>query len=183
MLDRLSDIMLLGALEKCSVCKEGQLVFRSGVGYACTGDISEWTKCQERSDAPKRRDFKLPKEFKERHDFLKLYKFKQVQDRILQHNHSTVRQSSQESAASNGTNGSQKSGSLSSMPLKNLTFVLESKNIDKDGLKKEIEKMGGNVAKKVTETTAAVISDKGRKVKPIFLFYVKVHLYCNVTFP
>ena len=48
MLDRLSDAMMFGALKKCPECGEGQLVFRSGVGYQCMGDMSEWTKCQHR---------------------------------------------------------------------------------------------------------------------------------------
>jgi len=60
LLDRLSDIMTFGALEPCETCG-GQLVFRSGVGYQCTGNISEWTKCQEKTDEPKRKAFKLPK--------------------------------------------------------------------------------------------------------------------------
>ena len=47
-LDRLSDAMMFGALKKCPECEDGQLVFRSGVGYQCTGDVSEWTKCQYR---------------------------------------------------------------------------------------------------------------------------------------
>ena len=39
-LDRLSDIMTFGALEPCQECGGGQLVYQSGVGYRCQGDIS-----------------------------------------------------------------------------------------------------------------------------------------------
>ena len=55
-----------------------------------------------------------------------------------------------------------KSGATS-IPLKNLTFVIEGK-VDKEQIKKVIEKLGGKVSKTVKETTAAVISDEGRTV-------------------
>ena len=55
-----------------------------------------------------------------------------------------------------------KSGTAS-LPLKNLAFVLEGK-VDKEQLKKDIEKLGGRVSKTVRETTAAVISDEGRRI-------------------
>ena len=59
---------------------------------------------------------------------------------------------------------SQKSVSkVPAQPLKNLTFVLEGKQLDKEALRTTIETMGGKVGKKVTESTAAVVSDKGRK--------------------
>lgn len=61
MLDRLADGMMFGALERCKACGNGQLVFKSGTGYVCLGDMSEWTKCQEVSLEPKRKEFKLPK--------------------------------------------------------------------------------------------------------------------------
>ena len=55
-----------------------------------------------------------------------------------------------------------KSGSAS-LPLKNLSFVIEGK-VDKEQIKKDVEKLGGRVSKTVKETTAAVISDEGRTV-------------------
>ncbi len=33
---------------------------RSGVGYQCLGNVSEWTKCQEKTTEPARKEFKLP---------------------------------------------------------------------------------------------------------------------------
>ena len=59
MLDRLSDVMMFGALVPCKDCG-GQYVFKGGVGYVCTGQMSEWTKCQNKTDKPKRKEFKLP---------------------------------------------------------------------------------------------------------------------------
>ncbi len=57
---------------------------------------------------------------------------------------------------------SQKSGGKPTHPLKNLSFVLEGKTIDKDALKTEIEKLGGKVSSRVRAATAAVVADKGK---------------------
>lgn len=75
MLDRLCDIMTFGALERCSECKTGQLIFRTG-GYLCTGDKSEWSKCSTIVKEPKRRPFKVPPECAEGYEFLHKYKYK-----------------------------------------------------------------------------------------------------------
>ena len=82
MLDRLSDLMTFGALEPCPECESGQLVYRSGAGYQCTGNISEWTRCQYRTSEPKRKPFVVPKVYKDQFDFLKLHKYK-PQTRIM----------------------------------------------------------------------------------------------------
>ena len=73
-LDRLSDIMTFGALESCGECGGGQLVYQSGVGYKCQGDMSEWTKCSVVSQNPARREFKVPKEYIQEYTFLSMYK-------------------------------------------------------------------------------------------------------------
>lgn len=70
MLDRLADIMTFGKLLPCPECKDGQFVFRSGVGYQCTGNISEWAKCENRTLDPVRGTFRVPKDLKEKHAFL-----------------------------------------------------------------------------------------------------------------
>uniref|UniRef100_A0A182YTW7 Poly [ADP-ribose] polymerase n=1 Tax=Biomphalaria glabrata TaxID=6526 RepID=A0A182YTW7_BIOGL len=36
-------------------------------GYACTGNLTEWTKCMNITKAPKRKAFKIPKEFHDVH--------------------------------------------------------------------------------------------------------------------
>jgi hypothetical protein len=70
MLDRLSDIMTFGCLERCKECKGGQFVYCSGVGYQCLGDLTEWTKCQNKTLEPKRKPFKVPPELLSDHEFL-----------------------------------------------------------------------------------------------------------------
>jgi hypothetical protein len=69
-LDRLADIMTFGSLERCEVCKTGQFVYRSGVGYQCLGDLTEWTRCQNTTLEPKRKPFKVPPELSSDHAFL-----------------------------------------------------------------------------------------------------------------
>ena len=46
--------------------------------------------------------------------------------------------------------------------------------MDKEQLKKDIEKLGGRVSKTVRETTAAVISDEGRRIFFICILNNKV---------
>lgn len=66
--------MTFGVLEPCNVCKDGQLVFNK-LGYICQGDLTEWTKCNNIEKNPKRKPFKVPKEFCEEFPFLKKYKY------------------------------------------------------------------------------------------------------------
>ena len=68
-LDRLCDGMTFGTLEPCPICKKGQLVFRSGVGYYCLGG-DEWAKCNSVVDDPVRKPFTVPKALKEKYEFL-----------------------------------------------------------------------------------------------------------------
>lgn len=62
-MDRLSDAMCFGNLEPCSKCS-GQLVYNSGIGYKCTGDLTEWAKCEYVTQNPKRRKFSIPSDLK-----------------------------------------------------------------------------------------------------------------------
>jgi ssDNA-binding Zn-finger/Zn-ribbon topoisomerase 1 len=61
--------MTFGALKPCPKCKQGQLVFRSGVGYYCLGQ-DQWAKCDSVFDNPARKAFVVPDDLKEEYDFL-----------------------------------------------------------------------------------------------------------------
>lgn len=50
--------MTFGALNKCTAC-EGQLVFIK-TGYVCSGNISEWVKCEYFTKTPARMPCKIP---------------------------------------------------------------------------------------------------------------------------
>lgn len=78
MCDRLADIMTFGALLPCTVCGNGQFVFRSGVGYFCLGNKDEWVKCETVSEDPPRKPFKIPVELKKKYEFLWVIDFSSI---------------------------------------------------------------------------------------------------------
>jgi len=151
MLDRLGDIMTFGALKPCKECNGGQFVYQSGVGYRCTGDLTEWTKCQVKTLTPDRKPFKVPEDFRGKFDFLSMYKYKE-RTRVIPNIAAVIKSNN---AASNG----QGTSTSSLLPLTNMSFVL-SGNVDKKKLQKKIEALGGTLSNKVTSDTLALISDK-----------------------
>ena len=86
----LSKPFVCNTIEKFTLQNPGFLNFRSGVGYQCTGDMSEWTKCQYKTVLPKRKAFKVPGAFKETYNFLNIYNCK-IGARIIPNNPSTVK--------------------------------------------------------------------------------------------
>jgi len=151
MLDRLCDIMTFGVLEQCKECNGGQFVYKSGVGYKCQGDLSEWTKCQVVSLNPSRRVFIVPPELKEKFDFLAMYKGK-TGTRLMANLPVVVKKTDKPS--SHGTGPS----TAALLPLRNMKFVLSGK-MDKEKVKKKIEGLGGKVENKVDKETTALLSD------------------------
>lgn len=61
--------MAFGVLNPCDEC-EGQLVFRSGVGYQCLGYKNEWLKCEKVFLDPPRSKFEIPSHLLENDNFL-----------------------------------------------------------------------------------------------------------------
>jgi len=153
-LDRLSDIMTFGALEPCMECSGGQLVYQSGVGYKCQGDLSEWTKCQVKSVNPKRREFKVPSDYKQEYNFLAMYKSK-IGSRIIPNLPGVPK-----STISNGSVSSTGTSTAALLPLKNMSFVLSGKQINKEKYQGKIEALGGKVKNTVDKNTIALVSDK-----------------------
>lgn len=78
----MTDVIVFGALEACDKCKGGTLIFANSA-YVCTGNISEWAKCDNIQKEPKRRGVKIPSAIKEAHPFL-AKKFK-VQTRAVKY--------------------------------------------------------------------------------------------------
>ena len=60
--------MVFGALEPCDTCG-GQLVAHTH-NYACTGNISEWTKCTVTTTGVKRKKWKIAGDLKTEFPFL-----------------------------------------------------------------------------------------------------------------
>lgn len=168
MLDRLADIMTFGKLLPCKECKDGQFVFRSGVGYQCQGNISEWAKCENSTLDPARAAFKVPKDLKEEYSFLEKYKYKPLK-RVVKITAPSALPSSVTSHLPNypvksepGTEGkSVPKVNRPPPPFNNLEFVILGKlQADKDEIKNKIVKNGGKVTSKIHSMTFAIISNK-----------------------
>ncbi|XP_057662049.1 poly [ADP-ribose] polymerase [Diorhabda carinulata] len=151
MLDQVADAMTFGALEPCDSCK-GQFEYTNS-GYICTGDLTEWTKCNKTVKEPKRKSFKVQKELKEEYPFLKKYKYI-PRIRIIK--------------IKTPTNGVKKEKVEENVeprvkretpPLYEMKFVILGKPPKgKDEIKKLITSLGGKVVTKIDKTVLAVIS-------------------------
>ncbi|XP_076289314.1 poly [ADP-ribose] polymerase-like [Lasioglossum baleicum] len=140
-LDRLSDSFCFGVLKPCSKCS-GELVYTSGVGYKCTGDISAWTKCDNVTHDPKRKKISIPSDMKQKYPDLKSLKCK-VKRRLIK-----------VTAPSTSALVQAKPELLKHMQF----FIIGHTEKDKNDLKKEIIHLGGEVPSKLHENIAAVIS-------------------------
>ncbi|XP_053378443.1 poly [ADP-ribose] polymerase 1-like [Mercenaria mercenaria] len=152
LLDRVADCMAFGALEKCPECKDGQLAY-SADGYHCTGNMTEWTKCMYKTKTPKRKAFKIPKEY---HDVecLKTYKFVK-RDRVFP----AVTVRTTEGPVSSSLDSVD--GGVNFHPLEGMKFVVSGKfSKSKSEITKAVTKLGGTVVSKCDGKVAAVISTK-----------------------
>lgn len=154
-LDHLSDVMTFGALLPCPECKTGQLYYRSGIGYQCSGNISGWTKCSHTTTTPERKAFKVPPELAEEYSFLKKYKYV-ARQRVIPALTRTVRKDT-----TIEVNVKKENSSNPSPTLDGLKFVVDSKvGRLKEKIEDDIKKLGGSLGSRVTEKIAAVISTK-----------------------
>ncbi|XP_019618728.1 PREDICTED: poly [ADP-ribose] polymerase 1-like isoform X2 [Branchiostoma belcheri] len=151
LLDRLSDGMAFGALQRCPECKHGQLFYRSD-GYHCSGNLTEWTKCIYTTREPKRKKWIIPDDLKEEVPFLKKFKSK-VAARVFSAAHVAAASESTDSFSSSSRADEKK-------PLHHVKVVLGKTTKSKAEMTKAIEKLGGTVASKVDSTVACVISSK-----------------------
>nr|CAI5827669.1 unnamed protein product [Callosobruchus analis] len=149
-LDRLSDIMTFGTLKPCMVCNGGQLVFNK-LGYICTGDLTEWSKCNTIVKTPEREPFKVPSDYAEAYAFLKKYKYKPM-TRVIKEVKPT--------AAVKKTDETDGPRVKRELPvLYNMEFVIVGKpSKGKDEIKREITSLGGKVVNKFSKNVMAVIS-------------------------
>lgn len=152
-LDHVSDLLTFGALKPCPKCS-GQLVYVSGLGYKCTGNVTEWTKCEYVTQDPKRKKCSVPEELKNTYKAL-AFKPKVVRRLIKITAPSTSTIVKKEDVVDTASKIQAKI-----RPLKNMQFViLGQTNKNKEILKKEIVLLGGSVITKIHENLAAVISN------------------------
>ncbi|KAI4498125.1 hypothetical protein M0802_006611 [Mischocyttarus mexicanus] len=152
-LDFTSDLLIFGALKPCPKCT-GQLVYVSGLGYKCTGDLTEWTKCEYVTQDPKRQKCSVPEDLKSTNKAL-AFKPKVAKRLIKVTAPSTSSAVKKEDDVDAGPKIK-----TNPKPLKNMQFVIiGTTEKSKDLLKKEIALLGGSVVTKIHEKLAAVISN------------------------
>ncbi|XP_074078925.1 poly [ADP-ribose] polymerase 1 isoform X2 [Macrotis lagotis] len=154
-LDRVADGMAFGALLPCEECK-GQFVFKSDA-YYCTGDITAWTKCVAKTQTPTRKEWVIPKEFREI-SYLKKFKCKK-QDRVFppEANAPPSKPLPSSVATPPTVNCSAPSDKpLSSMKI--LTLGKLSKN--KDEVKATIEELGGKLTGTANKASFCISTKK-----------------------
>ncbi|XP_001947212.1 poly [ADP-ribose] polymerase [Acyrthosiphon pisum] len=171
--DRLSDLLAFGTLLPCDEC-EGQLVFRSGIGYQCLGYKNEWLKCDKIMAEPRRVEFKIPSHILENYDFLMKYKCK-IQNRLFEKSNKT---SISQSSAVQNEKGIAKVTRI--LPLKNMEFITLLKGSELKQIKLKVAKFGGTVVSHCTNNIAAVFANpdsiikKGVKIKEAESFEIEV---------
>ncbi|KAL7019197.1 hypothetical protein ACKWTF_011043 [Chironomus riparius] len=155
LLDRVTDFLTFGALEKCQKCKKGDLVFAKH-GYKCNGTIDEWTPCDNFQEKPNRVKCVIPSELKNSKTatFFTKYKAK-VEDRAVRKNLlADVKKAKEEETTREYKVKREKE------PLYGFHIViLGDTKKPKDELKKIITKLGGKVVTKLQERIAVVISN------------------------
>ena len=163
--ERLADAMTFGVPENCPECKKGQLVFRTS-GYICTGNITEWTKCEyQTTEDPKRKPFKIPKDLIETYDELKSYKFKErvrVFNPILKEAVEKASTSASTSASnSNAVLPKKETNGSSALSLNGYKIASIGKlKTSKTKLKPLLKKFGAVLVDTIDRTTLCVVSTK-----------------------
>ncbi|VVC30258.1 BRCT domain,Poly(ADP-ribose) polymerase, regulatory domain,WGR domain,PADR1 domain,Poly(ADP-ribose) [Cinara cedri] len=150
--DRLSDLMVFGSLLPCDECN-GQLVFRSGLGYQCLGYKNEWLKCGKIFVDPPRVKFEVPTNLLEKDNFFMKYKSK-IQKRIFTQVDKTQLK---ESSAVKNEKGIVKVTRI--LPLKNMEFTTLMKGTELKNIKFQVAKLGGTIVTQCTENVAAVLAN------------------------
>ncbi|XP_055614181.1 poly [ADP-ribose] polymerase [Uranotaenia lowii] len=152
-LERVCDILTFGALQSCPKCK-GQYVLQKSA-YMCEGNLTEWVKCLNTDPKPPRVPTKVPTEIKDAFPFLKKYK-SVVSDRVIKYIPPSLSTTMKKVKKEEQLEPKIK---REKPPLYQLQFVILGKTATpKEELKKKIEKLGGKVTTKITNTIAAIIS-------------------------
>ncbi|KAK4825125.1 hypothetical protein QYF61_024016 [Mycteria americana] len=153
-LDRVADGMAFGALLPCEECK-GQFVFKSDA-YYCSGDITAWTKCVAKTQTPNRKDWVIPKEFREI-PYLKKFKCKK-QDRVFPPDAATVNSVPPPSASAPLT---ETVSAPRDKPLTNMKILVLGKlSKNKEEVKSIVEELGGKMTTTANKATLCISTQK-----------------------
>ena len=124
---------------------------KRGKAYACSGDLTEWTKCAYRTQEPKRNGpFSIPQDLKDHIDFLKDFVF-QPHTRVFEH-----------TLAANSVAAEQQF----KLRFANLNFATTGKLTRKAAdIKRAVERLGGSMMTSVNESIVALISSADEVAK------------------
>ncbi|KAF1470035.1 Poly [ADP-ribose] polymerase 1, partial [Pygoscelis antarcticus] len=146
--------MAFGALLPCEECK-GQFVFKSDA-YYCSGDITAWTKCVAKTQTPNRKDWVIPKEFREI-PYLKKFKCKK-QDRVFPPDAATVNSVPPPSASAPLT---ETVSAPRDKPLTNMKILVLGKlSKNKEEVKSIVEELGGKMTTTANKATLCISTQK-----------------------
>lgn len=159
-INRLVDFMTFGVPLPCDKCG-GNFKYVSGVGYQCTGDLTEWTKCENTQLDPSKKKFKIPSDLKEDIPFLGTFKVK-CETRVFKQTSSSQFLSAVKKEDATDGGPAIKNRPL---PLKGMQFIIHGRDgkADKDKkeeMRKQIMLLGGTVANRIHDNIAAVISSQ-----------------------
>lgn len=145
--DNLSDCLVFGAIKACPECKISRPRFKLDA-YRCSGNVTEWTKCQYVTKCPEREPFVVPEDFKEEYEFLREYKYVK-RDRFFP--------DKDESASSSTT---------TSGPLNGFIVSLVGKfKLTKSAMEKKVMELGGATSPKITSAVNFIISTEAEVAK------------------
>lgn len=151
-LDAIADLLTFGALIRCTTCNDGQFVFNKS-GYICTGNISEWLKCESIVREPPRRAARVPQHLSKAHPFL-AHPFK-VQARAMRYVPPTV--SSLAVKKEEALTGPKIVRERP--PLENMEFAVVGRvSRLRADLKEAIQRLGGKLVTSVHAKLAAVVA-------------------------
>ncbi|XP_058116089.1 poly [ADP-ribose] polymerase-like [Anopheles ziemanni] len=154
-LDRVCDIMLFGALERCQKCG-GQYVLQKS-SYVCIGNLTDWVKCLNEEKAPPRRATTIPAALKKAYSFLNDYK-PVVRDRTIRYVPPST-SAAMKNVMKEENVPTEPKVKREKPPLHNLEFLIWGKTpTPQNQLKQKIQKLGGKVVKYLASHTAAIIS-------------------------
>ena len=161
LLDRCTDGMAFGALNRCTECGHGHFHYNND-GYYCKGNITEWTKCTNVTKDPPRTAWKISSDLKEDITFLKKFKpkkgkriFPAVKEVVPKASHSQGRDEVDA-----------KPTHVPGKPLSGLTFtVIGRLKITKAAMKNKIQELGGTFTEKISPKVTCCISSSGEVAK------------------
>lgn len=152
LLDRSADFLTFGALNKCTRCDQGDLIF-SKHGYSCNGMENEWVECSVMEEKPLRKKCRLTGAIKEKFPGFK----SKVQDRAVRPGNKVV----VIDPAKEDEEKRRVKVERQREPLYNFHVVaIGTLSTNRPELKAKIEKMGGKLVTKLQKMIAVVISNE-----------------------